>query len=38
MIRKSLLSAILAAAMTPAFAGAQVQRIELDIAGYLCGF
>ncbi|MFP3939707.1 MAG: hypothetical protein ACLF0P_05320 [Thermoanaerobaculia bacterium] len=24
--------------LLPAAAGAQVQRIELDIAGYLCGF
>lgn len=30
--------ASLALALLPAAAGAQVQRIELDIAGYLCGF
>lgn len=31
-------AAALAAALLPVGAGAQVNRIELDIAGYLCGF
>lgn len=36
-IKKTLTALALAAALAPA-AGAQVERIELDIAGYLCGF
>lgn len=36
-IRKPLATLALAAALAPA-AGAQVERVELDVAGYLCGF
>lgn len=31
-------AAALAALVSPAIAGAQVEKVELDIAGYLCGF
>lgn len=33
-----LTAAALAASLFPATAGAQVDQVELDIAGYLCGF
>ena len=33
-----LWAAALAAALGPGAAGAQVGKVELDIAGYLCGF
>ena len=36
-VKKTLTTLALAAALAPT-AGAQVERIELDIAGYLCGF
>lgn len=35
--KKALTALALLTALVPA-AGAQVERIELDIAGYLCGF
>ena len=35
--KKTLATLVLAATLAPA-AGAQVERIELDVAGYLCGF
>lgn len=38
MSRKTLATALLTAALAPGLAEAQVQRVELDIAGYLCGF
>lgn len=33
-----LTATALAALLSPAVAGAQVEKVELDIAGYLCGF
>lgn len=36
-VKKTLTTLAIAATLAPA-AGAQVERIELDIAGYLCGF
>lgn len=33
-----VLAILAAAAILPPPTGAQVQRVELDIAGYLCGF
>lgn len=36
-VRKILATLTLAAALAPV-ASAQVERIELDVAGYLCGF
>ncbi len=36
-VNKTLATLTIAATLVPA-AGAQVERIELDIAGYLCGF
>lgn len=36
-IQKAFSTLALAATLTPA-AVAQVERVELDIAGYLCGF
>lgn len=35
--KKALIALTLVTALAPV-AGAQVERIELDIAGYLCGF
>lgn len=37
-LRKILTASALAVLLCPAVAGAQVERVELDIAGYLCGF
>lgn len=37
-LRDALAATALAALLAPAAAGAQVGRVELDIAGYLCGF
>lgn len=37
-IQQIVTAAVFAAALSPAVAGAQVERVELDIAGYLCGF
>lgn len=37
-LQRIVSAAALAGALAPAVAGAQVQKIELDVAGYLCGF
>lgn len=36
--KQTIWAAAFALAIAPGAAGAQVSKVELDIAGYLCGF
>lgn len=38
IIQRTILAAAVAVAFLPGNVEAQITRIELDIAGYLCGF